>query len=151
LGVIIINPYFQIGGVNPPSNLYSEDNVGNGSVGGGNSRVTLTDSIFGVQQDVAVDGKPIEVRAGFTSTFEFNGQLTGTATSISWTVNTLDNFAGLVTGITPNSGTSINFSPVFSINPSGNPGDMAVFQIDFTAVNSAGSGNVVFDIMLILP
>jgi len=66
-------------------------------------------------------------------------------------VNTLDNFAGLVTGITPNSGTSINFSPVFSINPSGNPGDMAVFQIDFTAVNSAGSGNVVFDIMLILP
>ena len=77
--------------------------------------------------------------------------MTGTATSISLIVNTIDNFAGLVTGITPNTGTAINFAPVFSINPSGNPGDMAIFEVDFTAVNSAGCGNVVFDVVLILP
>jgi hypothetical protein len=153
MGVIIINPYSQISGASPspPSGLYSEDNVGNGTSNFGDSKVTLTDSIYGVQHDRALDGKPIEVRAGFTSTFEFNGQMTGTATSISWTVNTIDNFAGLVTGITPNTGTAINFAPVFSINPSGNPGDMAIFEVDFTAVNSAGSGNVVFDVVLILP
>lgn len=151
MGVIIINPYFQIGGVNPPSGLYSEDNVGNGSVGLGNSRVTLTDALFGIQHDVDISARPIEVAAGDTPTFDFNGQVTGITTSFSWTVNTIDNFAGLVTGIAPNTGTAINFSPAFSINPSGNPGDMAVFEIDFTAVNSAGSNNVVFDVTLILP
>mgnify|MGYP003639300500 CR=1 FL=1 len=150
MGVIIINPYFQIGGVSPPSNLYSEDNVGNGASGIGNSRVTLTDAVFGVQQDFNLQN-PIEVQAGDTPTLDFNGQMTGTPVSFSWTVTAIDNFAGLITGTVPNTGTAVNFSPAFSVNASANPGDMAVFEIGFEATNSGGTGTVVFGVTFIMP
>jgi len=77
--------------------------------------------------------------------------MTGTPISVSWTVTAIDNFAGLITGTVPNTGTAVNFSPAFSVNASANPGDMAVFEISFEAVNSGGTGTVVFDITFMMP
>lgn len=148
MGVIIINPYFQIGGVSPPFDPYSEDNIGNGGVG--KSRMTLVSSSIGTLHDFnPLD--PIDVQAGDTITLEFNGQMTGTATSQAWALTTIDNFAGLVTSVSATSGTAINFSTNFSINASGQSGEMAVYELRFEVTNSGGSNHVVFDLTFMLP
>lgn len=150
MGVIIINPYFQIGGVSPPSNPYSEDNIGNGASGVGNSRMTLVSSSTGTFHDInPLD--PIDVQAGDTITLQFNGQMTGTATSQSWALTTIDNFAGLVSGVSATSGTAINFSTNFSINAGGQAGEMAVYELRFEVTNSGGSNHILYDLMFMLP
>ena len=129
------------------SNVYSKDDAGNGAAGEGNSRVTKT--IGGsATNDVFID--EISVSAGDTVTVSFNGNWTGTETSISWSVTEADNFAGLVTGVSPTSGTSAGFDPVFTISGSGQTFDQAVYDVDLSVTNSGGTTTVTFSAILII-
>ena len=149
MGVHIINPYVFGVSVSAVSDLYSKDDAGNGSSGEGNSRVTKT--IGGTAtHDIFID--EITVSAGDTVTVGFNGNWTGTETSISWSVTEADNFAGLVTGVTPTSGTSAGFDPVFTISGSGQLFDQAMYDVDLSVTNSGGTTTVTFSaVLLIIP
>ena len=121
------------------SDVYSKDDAGNGAAGEGNSRVTKT--IGGsATNDVFID----EISVGF------NGNWTGVEDSISWSVTEADNFAGLVTGVSPTSGTSAGFDPVFTISGSGQLFDQAVYDVDLSVTNSGGTTTVTFSAILII-
>ena len=119
------------------SDIYSEDDIGNGATGNGNSKYTKTVGGSSTHDNVLLD--PIEVVKGQVVTVGLNGSWTGTETSIAWSVTEIDNFANLVTGVSPTSGTSAGFDPVFTINSGAGPGDMAVYDITLQVTNSAGT------------
>jgi len=149
MGTIIINSYAFGASVSAVSDVYSKDDSGNGGTGEGNSRVT---TIIGgsATDDVFID--EIRVSAGDTVTVSFNGNWTGTETSISWSVTEADNFGGLVTGVSPTSGTSAGFDPVFTISGSGALFDQASYDIDLEVTNAGGTTTVTFSaFLLILP
>ena len=147
MGVHIINPYVFGVSVSAVSDVYSKDDSGNGGTGEGNSRVT---TIIGGSStdDVFID--EIRVSAGDTVTVSFNGNWTGTETSISWSVTEADNFGGLVTGVSPTSGTSAGFDPVFTIDANGQTFDQATYDIDLAVTNSGGTTTVTFSAVLII-
>jgi|9_EtaG_2_1085328.scaffolds.fasta_scaffold14461_2 hypothetical protein len=149
MGTIIINSYAFGASVSAVSDVYSKDDAGNGAAGEGNSRVT---TIIGgtATDDVFID--EIRVSAGDTVTVSFNGNWTGTETSIAWSVTEADNFANLVTpnGVSPTSGTSAGFDPVFTIDANGQTFDQATYDIDLAVTNSGGTTTVTFSAVLII-
>ena len=137
MGIIIINSYALGAAVSAVSGIYSKDDAGNGATGDGNSKFTKTVGGSAQHDNAILD--PIEVQAGQAVTVGLNGNWTGTATSIAWSVQEIDNGQGLITGVSPSSGTSAGFDPVFTVSGSASGGDMAVYDITLDVTNSGGT------------
>ena len=151
MGTIIINSY-AFGGVSVSaiSDIYSEDDIGNGATGDGNSKYTKTVGGSSVHDNILLD--PIEVGAGQAVTVGLNGNWTGTETSLAWSVTEIDNFMNVVSSVSPTSGTSAGFDPVFTINGGAGQGDVAVYDIALEVTNSAGTTTKVWGgITLMIP
>lgn len=136
MGVIIINSY-AFGGVAPISDIYSKDDAGNGASGGGNSRFTKT--IGGSPQHDQVLANPMAVSAGQAITVGLNGNWTSTETSIAWSVITVDNGMGVVSGVSPTSGTSAGFDPIFTISGGASFGQQSIYTLRLAVTNSNGT------------
>jgi len=145
MGTIIINSYAFGASVSAVSDLFSKDDSGNGAAGDDfgatNSRITVT--IGGFAED-DVPPEVVPVSAGDSVTLGFNGNWTGTETSIAWTLTEADNPDNLVTAFSPTSGTSAGFDPVFTINGSGQTFHQATYEIELAVTNSAGTTTTLF-------
>jgi len=148
MGVIIINSY-AFGGVAPISDIYSQDDAGNGSSGGGNSRYTRTISGSAVNDQPLAN--PMAVTAGQAVTVGLNGNWTSTETSIAWSVITVDNGMGVVSGVSPTSGTSAGFDPVFTISGGVTAGQQAIFTLRLAVTNSNGTVTRDYNFVVIVP
>lgn len=148
MGVIIINSYV-FGGVAPISDIYSKDDAGNGASGGGNSRFSKT--IGGSPQHDQPLANPMTVGAGQAITVGLNGNWTSTETSIAWSVITVDNGMGVVTGVSPTSGTSAGFDPVFTISGGVSNGQQAIFTLRLAVTNSNGTVTRDYNFVIIVP
>jgi hypothetical protein len=150
MGTIIINSYaFGVASVSLVTDIYSEDDAGAGASGSGNSRFTQT--IGGVATHNNTLLNPLMVSAGDVITIGLNGAWTGVGTSIAWSVTPIMNMAGLVTSVSPTSGTSAGFDPVFSINSGAQPGNDALYLLTLEVTNSAGTTTRNWDLQLISP
>jgi len=148
MGVIIINSY-AFGGVAPISDIYIKDDAGNGASGGGNSRFTKT--IGGSPQHDQIIVQPMPVGAGQAVTVGLNGNWTSTETSIAWSVITVDNGMGVVTGISPTSGTSAAFNPVFTISGGVSGGQQSIFTLRLAVTNSNGTVTRDYNFVVVVP
>ena len=148
MGVIIINSY-AFGGVAPISDIYIKDDAGNGASGEGNSRFTKT--IGGSPQHDQVIVQPMPVSAGQAVTVGLNGNWTSTETSIAWSVITVDNGMGVVTGISPTSGTSAAFNPVFTISGGVSGGQQSIFTLRLAVTNSSGTVTRDYGFVVVVP
>ena len=151
MGTIIINSYAFGGGssVSAVSDLYSKDNAGNGANGGaggfGDSRITLTTGSSNPQHDVEM---PQVIFPNFgANKISFNANFTGTASSIAWSITELDNFQGLVTGISPSTGSSAQFEPVFTV--ANNLGARAEYEVSCVVTNAGGATTQAFPLSLL--
>jgi len=150
MGTIIINSYaFGAASVSAVSDIYSEDDNGTGATGDGNSKFTKTVGGSATHNQRVLD--PLEVSGGQAVTVGLNGEWTGTETSIAWSISEVDNGAGLVTGISPASGTSAGFDPVFTIAGGNQQGNQAVYQITLQVVNSGGTTTKNWDFTVLAP
>jgi len=137
MGTIIINSYaFGAASVSAVSDIYSKDDNGTGATGDGNSKFTKTVGGTATHNQVLLN--PTEVAAGQAVTVGLNGNWTGTASSIAWSITELDNGQGLVASISPSSGTAAGFDPVFTISGSGSNGDAALYEITLEVTNAGG-------------
>ena len=150
MGTIIINSYAFGGGssVSAVSDLYSKDNSGNGSAGGGgfsNSRITLTTGTGNPQHDL--ETQPVFFPNFGANKISFNANFTGTASSIAWSITEQDNFQGLITGISPSTGSSAQFEPVFTVT--NNLGANAEYEVTCVVTNAGGATSQTFPLSLI--
>tara|TARA_R110002074_G_scaffold378489_2_gene556293 strand:+ start:430 stop:894 length:465 start_codon:yes stop_codon:yes gene_type:complete len=137
-----------VASVSAVSDIYSEDDNGTGASGYGNSKITVTVGSGSPTNNVDVT-RPIGVSAGTSVKLGFNGAWTGTETSIAWSVTLLDPGLGLVTGVSPTSGTSAGFDPVFTIDANANAGEPpAVYRITIAVTNSGGTTSENFDTVI---
>ena len=135
--------------VSAVSDIYSKDDNGTGATGDGNSKFTKT--VGGSAQHNQIILNPMEVQAGEAITVGLNGNWTGTETSIAWNVIEVDNGLGLVSGVSPTSGTSAGFDPVFTIDASGQQGMAAQYTLRLVVDNSGGSTVKNWDFLVIIP
>jgi len=135
--------------VSAVSDIYSEDDIGTGATGDGNSKFTKTVGGSATHNQRVLE--PLEVSGGQAVTVGLNGEWTGTETSISWSILELDNGAGLVTGISPSSGTSAGFDPVFTIAGGNQQGNQALYQLTLQVVNSGGTTTKNWDFIILVP
>jgi len=149
MGVIIINSYSLGAVVSAVSDIYSEDDNGTGGTGDGNSKYTKT--ITGSPQHNQVILNPLVVGAGQAITVGLNGSWTGTETSIAWSVLTVDNGMGLVSSVSPTSGTSAGFDPVFTISGGGGSGEAARYTLSLAVTNSGGTTTKNWDFTITIP
>ena len=152
MGTIIINSYAFGGGssVSAVSDLYSKDNSGNGSAGGGgfsNSRITLTTGSSNPQDDLELS-RVIVPNFG-ANKISFNANFTGTASSIAWSITEIDNGQGLIAlnGISPSTGSSAQFEPVFTVT--NNLGANAEYEVTCVVTNAGGATSQTFPLSLI--
>ena len=131
------------------SDIYSKDDNGTGATGNGNSKFTKTLGGSATHNQAVAD--PLEVSAGQAITVGLNGNWTGTETSIAWTVIELDNGLGLVGGVSPTSGTSAGFDPIFTISAGGQRGMAAQYQLRLAVTNSGGTTTRNWDFLVIFP
>lgn len=148
MGVIIINSY-AFGGVAPISDIYSKDDAGNGASGGGNSRFSKT--IGGSPQHDQPLAVPMAVTAGQVVTVGLNGNWTSTETSIAWSVITVDNGMGVVLGVSPSSGTSAGFDPVFTISGGVTAGQQSLYTLRLAVTNSNGTVTKDWNLVIMVP
>jgi hypothetical protein len=151
MGTIIINSYaFGAATVSAVSDIYSKDDNGTGGTGDGNSKFTKTVGGTATHNQVVLNG--VEVAAGQAITVGLNGNWTGTAASQAWSITELDNGLGLVSSISPSSGTAAAFDPVFTISGAASGGDAAIYLITLEVTNAGGVTTKNWsDIMFILP
>jgi len=149
MGTIIINSYALGAVVSAVSDIYSKDDNGTGATGDGNSRFTKT--VSGSTQHNQVILNPLEVAAGQAITVGLNGNWTGTATSIAWTVIEVDNGLGLVSGVSPTSGTAAGFDPVFTISGSSGSGQQAAYTLRLAVTNAGGTTTKNWDFTVLFP
>ena len=149
MGTIIINSYTFGVSVSAVSDIYSKDDNGTGATGNGNSKFTKT--IGGTATHNQVILNPLEVSAGQAITVGLNGNWTGTETSIAWTVIEIDNGLGLVGGVSPTSGTSAGFDPVFTISGGAQQGMQAQYQLRLAVTNSGGTTTKNWDFAVLNP
>ena len=138
-----------VASVSAVSDIYSKDDNGTGATGNGNSKFTKTLGGSATHNQAVVD--PLEVSAGQAITVGLNGNWTGTETSIAWTVIELDNGLGLVGGVSPTSGTSAGFDPIFTISAGGQRGMAAQYQLRLAVTNSGGTTTKNWDFLVIFP
>jgi len=135
--------------VSAVSGIYSKDDNGTGATGNANSK--FTETIGGSAKHDQVIIIPMEVQASQAITVGLNGNWTGTATSIAWSVIEVDNGLGLVSGVSPTSGTSAGFDPVFTISAGGQQGMAAQYQLRLAVTNSGGTTTKNWDFTIIIP
>ena len=149
MGVIIINSYSLGAVVAAVSDIYSKDDAGSGSLGHGGSKFTKTVGGSATHnQDIIA---PLEVSAGQAVTVGLNGEWTGTETSIAWSVLTVDNALGLVAGVSPTSGTSAGFDPVFTIAGGAAQGMAAAYRFQLEVTNAGGTTTKLWDFTVLHP
>jgi len=149
MGIIIINSYALGAAVSAVSGIYSKDDAGNGATGDGNSKFTKTVGGSAQHDNAILD--PLEVSASQAITVGLNGNWTGTATSIAWSVIEIDNGLSLVSGVSPTSGTSAGFDPVFTISGSASGGMAAQYQLRLAVTNSGGTTTKNWDLTIMVP
>tara|TARA_R110002020_G_scaffold127857_4_gene286692 strand:- start:6184 stop:6654 length:471 start_codon:yes stop_codon:yes gene_type:complete len=149
MGVIIINSYSLGAVVSAVSDIYSKDDNGTGATGDGNSKFTKT--VGGSAQHNQVILNPMEVQAGQAITVGLNGNWTGTETSIAWSVIVVDNGLGLVSGVSPTSGTSAGFDPIFTIGAGASQGMAARYTLRLAVTNSGGTTTKDWDFTILIP
>ena len=138
MGTIIINSYaFGAATVSAVSDIYSKDDNGTGATGDGNSKFTKTVGGSATHDQVVLNG--LEVAAGQAITVGLNGNWTGTAASQAWSITELDNGLGLVSSISPSSGTAAAFDPVFTISGGASNGEAALYDITLDVTNAGGT------------
>ena len=138
MGTIIINSYaFGAATVSAVSDIYSKDDNGTGATGDGNSKFTKTVGGTATHNQVVLNG--VEVAAGQAITVGLNGNWTGTAASQAWSITEIDNGQGLIASISPSSGTSAGFDPVFTISGGASNGDAALYDITLDVTNAGGT------------
>ena len=135
--------------VSAVSDIYSKDDNGTGATGDGNSKFTKT--VGGSAQHNQVILNPMEVQAGQAITVGLNGNWTGTAASIAWSVIVVDNGLGLVSGVSPTSGTSAGFDPVFTIGAGGQQGMAAQYTLQLAVSNAGGTTTKNWDFTILIP
>ena len=153
MGTIIINSYAFGGGssVSAVSDLYSKDNAGNGANGGaggfGDSRITLTTGTGHPQHDL--ETQPVFFPNFGANKISFNANFTGTASSIAWSITEIDNGQGLIAlnGISPSTGSSAQFEPVFTVT--NNLGANAEYEVTCVVTNAGGATTQDFPLSLI--
>ena len=93
----------------------------------------------------------MEVQAGQAITVGLNGNWTGTETSIAWSVIVVDNGLGLVSGVSPTSGTSAGFDPIFTIGAGASQGMAARYTLRLAVTNSGGTTTKDWDFTILIP
>jgi len=139
-----------VASVSAVSGIYSADDNGTGATGDGNSKFTKTVGGTATHNQVVLNG--LEAGAGQAITVGLNGNWTGTAASQAWSITEVDNGLGLVSSISPSSGTAAAFDPVFTISGSANGGDAAIYVITLEVTNAGGTTTKNWaDFMVVLP
>ena len=126
----------QVSGPAAVTDVYSEDDVGAGASGVGNSRFTKTIGASVTQNQGLLD--PIIVAAGNTLTVGVNSAFTGTAASYAWSISTIDNSQGLVISYS-SSATTADWNPTFAISAGGGPGMVGLFSLALAVTNAGGT------------
>jgi len=149
MGTIIINSYALGAVVSAVSDIYSKDDNGTGATGDGNSKFTKTVGGSATHNQVILN--PLEVSAGQAVTVGLNGNWTGTETSIAWSVITVDNGLGLVSGVSPTSGTSAGFDPIFTIGAGASQGMAAQYTLRLAVTNAGGTTTKNWNFTVLVP
>lgn len=132
--------------VSAVSDIYSKDDNGTGATGDGNSKFTKTVGGTATHNQVVLNG--VEAGQGEAITVGLNGNWTGTADSIAWEVIENDNM-GVVASVSPSTGTSAAFDPVFTTEASA--AGPAEYSIVLDVTNAGGTTTKSWDITILVP